>query len=125
MGAGRAPAGDNYLALTMDGRGETLHALLREFPPDAHLGDLAVALATDCILNGLLDEAADHLHAARRLAAEAPAARRRVFDVYLAVIEVELARRRHDLPKAREALRELEATLRATVGSPVRADTVP
>ena len=113
---------DNYLALTMDGRGETLHALLREFPPDARLGDLAAALATDCILNGLLDEAADHLHAARRLAAEAPAARRRVFDVYLAVIEVELARRRHDLPKAREALRELEATLSATGGSPVRAE---
>ena len=113
---------DNYLALTMDGRGETLHALLQEFPPDAQLGDLAAALATDCILNGLLDEAADHLHAARRLAAEAPAARRRVFDVYLAVIEVELARRRHDLPKAREALRELEATLSATEGSPVRAE---
>jgi LuxR family maltose regulon positive regulatory protein len=113
---------DNYLALTMDGRGETLHALLQEFPPDAQLGDLAAALATDCIMHGLLDEAADRLHAARRLAAEAPAARRRVFSVYLAVIEVELARRRHDLPKAREALRELEATLGATEGSPVRAE---
>ena len=62
-----APAGrllvDNYLTLTMAGRGETLHALLGVFPADAHLGDgnLAAALAIDSILHGLLDEAAAHL----------------------------------------------------------------
>jgi LuxR family maltose regulon positive regulatory protein len=118
---------DNYLALTMDGRGETLHALLGKFPPDAHLGDgdLAAALAIDSILHGLLDEAAAHLRVAQRLAAAAPAGRRRVFDGYLAVIEVELARRRHDLAKAQGALRELEATLDATADAeetPVRPD---
>ena len=113
---------DNYLTLTMDGRGETLHALLREFPPDALLSDLAAALAIDCILNGLLDEAADHLQVAKRLAAEAPAGRRRVLDVYVAVIEVELGRRRHDLPKARGALRGLEAAMGATEGLPVRPE---
>ncbi len=126
-----APAGrllaDNYLTLTMAGRGETLHALLGVFPADAHLGDgnLAAALAIDNILHGLLDEAAAQLRVARRLATAAPADRRHVFDVYLAVIEVELARRRNDLPKAQEATRGLEVALGAVAEAnelPVRPD---
>ena len=114
-----APAGrllvDNYFALTMAGRGETLHPLLGLFPADAHLGDgnLAAALAIDGILHGVLEEAAAQFAVARRLAATAPADRRRVFDVYLAVIEGELARRRNDLPEAQEAMRALEAALGA------------
>ena len=71
------------------------------------------ALAIDSILHGALDEAAAQFAVARRLAAAAPADRRRVFDVYLAVIEGELARRRNDLPEAQEALRALEAALGA------------
>jgi LuxR family maltose regulon positive regulatory protein len=118
---------DNYLTLTMAGRGATLHALLGVFPAGAHLGDgnLAAALSIDNILHGILDEAAAHLDVARRLAAAAPAERRRVFHVYLAVLEVELARRRNDLPRAREAMRELEAALGATAEGdelPVRPD---
>jgi LuxR family transcriptional regulator, maltose regulon positive regulatory protein len=107
---------DNYLTLTMDGRGETLHALLGAFPGGAPVGDgnLAAALAIDNILNGLLDEAAAQLDVARRHAAETPPERRRVFDVYLAVIGIELARRRSDLPKAQEASRGLDAALGAT-----------
>ena len=125
------PAGrllvDNYLTLTMAGQGETLHALLGVFPADAHLGDgnLAAALAIDSILHGALDAAAAHLHVARRLATAAPADRRRVFDVYLAVVEVELARRRNDLTKAQDAMRGLEAALGATAEVnelPVRPD---
>ena len=114
-----APAGrllvDNYLTLTMAGRGETLHALLGVFPADAHLGDgnLAAALSIDSILHGRLDEAAGHLRVARGLAAAAPAQRRRLFDVYLAFLEVELARRHSDLPRAQEATRGLEAALGA------------
>ena len=114
------PAGrlliDNYLALTMAGRGETLHALLGAFPAGAHLsdGNLAAALAMDNILHGLLDEAAAQLDVARGLAPAAPAERRRIFDVYLAVVEVEIARRRSDLPKAQEATRRLKAALDAT-----------
>jgi LuxR family transcriptional regulator, maltose regulon positive regulatory protein len=118
---------DNYLTLTMDGRGETVQALLGAFPADAHLGDgnLAAALAIDNTLHGLLDEAAAELHVARRLATAAPADRRRVFDVYLAVIEVELARRRNDLPKAQDAMRALESALGTTAEAkelPVRPD---
>ena len=118
---------DNYFTLTMAGRGETLHALLGVFPADANLGDgnLAAALAIDNILHGLLDEAAAQFAVARRLAAAAPADRRRVFDVYLAVIEGELARRRNDLPEAQEAMRALEAALGATADAnelPVRPD---
>ena len=62
---------DNYFPLTMEGRGETLHALLAAFPADHALadGNLALALAIDTILHGSLDEAAGHLDAARRLAA--------------------------------------------------------
>ena len=114
-----APAGrlivDNYFTLTMAGRGETLHALLAVFPADVHLGDenLAAALAVDTIFHGSLEEAAAQFAVARRLAAAAPADRRRVFDVYLAVIEGELARRRNDLPETQEALRAVEAALGA------------
>ena len=125
------PAGrllvDNYLTLTMAGRGETLHALLGVFPAEAHLsdGNLAAALAMDSILHGALDAAAAQLHVARRLATAAPPDRRRVFDVYLAVVEVELARRRNDLPRAQDAMRGLEAALGATAEVnelPVRPD---
>jgi LuxR family transcriptional regulator, maltose regulon positive regulatory protein len=111
----------------MAGRGETLHALLGVFPADARVGDgnLAAALAMDSILHGVLDEAAAQYAVARRLAAAAPADRRRVFDVYLAVIEGELARRRNDLPEAQEAMRALEAALGATADAnelPIRPD---
>jgi LuxR family transcriptional regulator, maltose regulon positive regulatory protein len=106
---------DHYLPLSMDGRGDTLHALLGAFPPDVRLGDgnLAAALAIDSIMHGLFDEAAAQLDIARRLADEASEQRRRVFGVYLAVIEAELARRRSDLAKAQEAMRGLEAALNA------------
>jgi LuxR family maltose regulon positive regulatory protein len=107
---------DNYLALTMGGRGQTLHALLGMFPPEVRLndGNIAGALAIDSVMRGLHDEAAAHLDAARRLAAATGAERRRLFDVYLAVIGLELARRRSDLPKAEEEMSDLEATLAAT-----------
>jgi LuxR family transcriptional regulator, maltose regulon positive regulatory protein len=105
-----APAGrllaDGYLTQTMAGRADTLHALLGQFPADAHLrdGDLAAARAIDDILHGRLDEAAAHLRVARRLAETTPAARQRVLRVHLAVVEAELARRRSDLPSAQAAL---------------------
>ena len=104
---------DSYLALTMDGRGDTLHALLGAFPPDAHLGDgnLAAGLAIDDILHGRLEEAAARSHLARRLATALPAGRRQLFEVYLAVIDIELARRRNDLPRAHDAMRGLGPAL--------------
>ena len=114
---------DNYLTLTMAGRGETLTALLGVFPADAHLrdGNLAAALSMDNILHGLLDEAAAQFDVAQRLAATAPAERRRVFHVYLAILEVELARRHSDLPRARDATRGLEAAL----GAAAEVDELP
>ena len=114
---------DNYFTLTMAGRGETLQVLLGEFPADAHPGDgnLAAALSIDHILHGLLDQAAGQLDVARRCAAAVPAERTRVFHVYLAILDVELARRRSDLARAREATRELEAAL----GAVAEVDEVP
>ena len=126
-----APAGrvlvDHYLALTMAGRGQTLHALLGSFPPDAwlHDGDIAGASAMDTILHGDLDDAAARLDAARRLVPSVPAERARLFEVYLDVIALELARRHSDLPKAEDAMRGLEAVLDATPKAnepPVRHD---
>lgn len=118
---------DNYLALTMDGRGETLHALVAVFPEDAHLGDgnVAAVRAIDNTLHGRLDEAVARLQIARRLTLGAPTDRRRLFDVYLGVIEAEIARRRSDLPRAQEAIRGLEAALGAPADTnelPVRPD---
>ena len=118
---------DNYLALNMAGRGQTLHALLGVFPPQTGREDVnvAVALAIDAILHGSLEDAAAHFASARRLAATAPAERRRLSDVYLGVVGLELARRYSDLPKAEEAMRELEAAVSAPLGPhepPVRPE---
>jgi LuxR family transcriptional regulator, maltose regulon positive regulatory protein len=118
---------DNYLALTMAGRGETVHALLEGCPPDAFVddGNLATVLTVDNVIHGLLDKAVPQLAAARQLAAVAPPERRRVLDIYLAVIGLELARRRGDLPKARDEMRTLEDAFGATAdvaGPPVPPD---
>ncbi len=111
---------DNYLALTMAGRGQTLHVLLETFPPETGLddGNIAAVLAIDAILQGVLDEAVVHLATARSLAATTPAGRRRRFDVYLAVIGLELARRRGDISRAEGEMRDLQAALDATAGEP-------
>jgi LuxR family maltose regulon positive regulatory protein len=111
----------------MAGRGQTLHALLGVFPPDAALtdGNLAGALAIDSVMHGLLDEAAGHLDVARRLATTTPPERRRLFRAYLGVIGLEFARRRGDLGKAEEAMGDLRAALDATAEAnelPVTAD---
>ena len=111
------PAGrllvDNYFALTMAGRGQTLHALLQMFPAEAELHDanISCALAIDSILFGLLDEAEPRLELARRVAATAPPERRRLLQVYLAVIALEVARRRSDLSEAQDAMHGLETAL--------------
>ena len=106
---------DHYFTLTMAGRGETLHALLGEFPADALLrdGNLAAALSIDAVLHGRLDDAAGHLRVARGLAESAPAERRRLFEVYLALLEVELGRRHSDVRRAQDAARGLETALSA------------
>ena len=119
---------DNYLTLTMAGRGETLHALLRRVPGRRPSGRRKSR-----------GRACDRQHPprparrGRRPVATSPGdsprqsrqSRRRVFDVYLAVIDVELARRRSDLAEAQEAMRGLEAALGATAEAnelPVRPD---
>jgi LuxR family maltose regulon positive regulatory protein len=106
---------DNYLALTMAGRGQTLHALLGMFPAGGRLndGNVAGAFAIDSMLHGLLEEAAGYFDVASRLAVTVPAERRRLFEVYLAVIGLELARRHGDLPKAQDAMKGLDAALAA------------
>lgn len=118
---------DHYLALVMAGRRQTLHTLIEAFPADAERGDanLAAARALDSIFHGVLDEAAAHLGLARRLAATVAAERQGLFEVYLAVLGLEVARRRSDLSAARAANRELQAALGMTETSnqpPVRPE---
>ena len=110
---------DNYLALTMAGRGQTLHALVGMIPADAQRddGNIACALAIDSVLHGVLEEARGHFDAARRLAAALPTERRRLFEVYLDVIGLELARRHSDLCSAEQAMQGLEKALAATPGA--------
>jgi LuxR family maltose regulon positive regulatory protein len=70
--------------------------------------------AVDSIFHGLLEETAAHSALARRLTAAVPADRRRLFQVYVAAIGLELARRHSDLPSAQEAMRGLGAALGTT-----------
>jgi LuxR family maltose regulon positive regulatory protein len=54
-----------------------------------------------------------------------PAERQRIFQVYLAIVEVELARRRNALPKAQDAMSGLDAAIGATAEAgelPVRPE---
>jgi LuxR family maltose regulon positive regulatory protein len=106
---------DNYLALTMGGRSETVHALLSSLPASARSKDASVALtaAADSIVRGLVDRAAADLAIARRLAPDSSPERRALHDVYAAVIGLELARRRGDLEDAEAMMRDLEGALAA------------
>jgi LuxR family maltose regulon positive regulatory protein len=99
----------------MGGRSETVHALLSSLPADAHRKDPAVALslAADSIVHGLVDQAAAALAIARHLAPASPAERRGLHDVYAAVIGLELARRRGDLEEAEVMMSDLETALAA------------
>ena len=106
---------DNYLTLTMAGRGETLHALLGEFPPTPIWAMEISRLRWPSTTSSMACSRRPRLNRnspgdSRR---QSRAERRRLFHVYLAILDVELARRRSDLATAREAMRELEAALGA------------
>jgi LuxR family maltose regulon positive regulatory protein len=112
---------DNYLALTMAGRSETVHALLSSFPADADRrdADIALVLAADSIVHGLAERAASELAIAQSVVAATPTASP-LYDVYAAVVGLELARRRGDLPAAERLMTELEASLAASPGADAR-----
>jgi LuxR family transcriptional regulator, maltose regulon positive regulatory protein len=93
---------DHSFSLTLDGRAQTIRALLRAFPPGADHRELAVVRAGGDLLEGRLDEAAAHLAVAETYAETAPPGRRRRLRVAVAALKLSLARRRGNLAAVTE-----------------------
>jgi LuxR family maltose regulon positive regulatory protein len=93
---------DRCFSLVLDGRQETLHALLDRFPPAlAHTTpELAVLLAADRLARGAPAEPGAVLTRARAQAGRVPAHGRARFDLTLAVVELMRARAGGDLAGA-------------------------
>ena len=102
---------DNYVDLVFDGRKATLRALLAAFPADAPDADaeLALALATARLYDGLLEESATRIAVAQRLAATVPDERKRLFELRLASARLWLACQRGDLATAKQAMLSFQA----------------
>ena len=108
---------DHGLSLSLDGQVATIGALLAAFPADAlSHPELAALLAFVELTQHSLDTAAAYIALAERHASEVLAERQRHFAVVLAIVRLELARRRGDLESA---LREVGPLL-----EPVEADSV-
>jgi LuxR family maltose regulon positive regulatory protein len=88
---------DYSFSLTLDGRLQTVEALLRAFPPGAGADNPELALvhaAVDLLVQGRLNEAAAHLAVAATCAETAPPDRQRRLRVAVASLKLSLARRR-------------------------------
>jgi LuxR family maltose regulon positive regulatory protein len=95
-GAARLLA-DHSLSLGLDGRTQTIQALLRAFPPGADHPELALARATVDLLQGRLDDAVAHLSAAEMYVETAPPDHQHRLRVAIASLRLSLARRRGHL----------------------------
>jgi LuxR family maltose regulon positive regulatory protein len=104
---------DHYADLVFDGRIETLRSLLAAFPSESSSTDpeLALAVATARVCDGLEDESAAHVAIAERLAPSVPDDRRPLFDVRLAGATLWLACHRGDLSRVPDASRSVEDAL--------------
>ena len=105
-GAARLLA-DHSFSLGLDGRTQTIQALLRAFPPGVDHPELALARATVDVLAGRLDEAAAHLSVAEANVGTAPPDRQRRLRVAMASLRLTLARRRGHLSGVIEQARFL------------------
>jgi LuxR family maltose regulon positive regulatory protein len=102
---------DHYLRLVLDGQGATAHHLLTRFPASAVAADaeLAVLMAGDEMLRGSLDATERCLARAAQAAASVPVDRRGRFRAELAIMRLNLAQGRGDLPTVVEEARRLLA----------------
>ena len=108
---------DHAVSLLLDGQVATIGALLAAFPAEAlSHPELAALLAFVELTQHSLDTAADYIALAERRASEVLSERQDHFAVTLAVVRLELARRRGDLETA---LNEVGPLL-----EPVEADSV-
>ena len=98
---------DQSFSMMLDGRAQTMQALVRAFPPGADHPELALVRATVDLAQGRLDEAAAHLAVAEAHAGTAPPDRRRRLQVGVASLQLALARRRGDLAGVVEQARFL------------------
>jgi LuxR family maltose regulon positive regulatory protein len=108
----------NRVGLILDGRLATVRALTDSFPDDLTVVDpeLAIVIAGVQLRDGLFDEAEAALTVAAREAASVPGERRQLYELQLASVRLELARRRGDLERALAAMGALDAVLRAQTG---------
>jgi LuxR family transcriptional regulator, maltose regulon positive regulatory protein len=98
---------DHSFSLTLDGQAQTMHALLRAFPPGADQPELALVRAMGDLAQGRLDEAAAYLAVAETYAETAPPERQRRLQVAVASLRLSLARRRGHLAGVIEQARFL------------------
>jgi LuxR family transcriptional regulator, maltose regulon positive regulatory protein len=88
---------DQSFSLALDGKAQTIQALLRAFPTGADHPELALVRAMGDLAQGRLDQAAAYLAVAERYAETTLPDRRRRLGVAVASLQLALARRRGDL----------------------------
>ena len=102
---------DQSFSLMLDGRAETIGALVRAFPPGEDHPELALVRAMSDHVLGRLDDAAAHLAVAQAHAETAPPDRRRRLQLSIAAVRVSLARRRGHLSGVLEQIALLASPL--------------
>jgi len=110
---------DQSFSLTLDGRAQTMQALVRAFPPGADHPELALVRAMGDLAQGRLDEAAAHLAVAEAYAGTAPPERRRRLGVAVVSLQLALARRRGDLAGVIEHVRFLDSPVTGPSGEDI------
>ncbi|TDW22045.1 LuxR C-terminal-related transcriptional regulator [Kribbella kalugense] len=88
---------DHAFSLTLDGRAQTMQALVRDFPKGADHPELALVRAMGDLEQGRLDQAAAQLALAEAHVQATPPERRRRLQVAVASLTLSLARRRGQL----------------------------
>jgi LuxR family transcriptional regulator, maltose regulon positive regulatory protein len=121
-GAARLLA-DHSFSLTLDGRAQTMQALVRAFPPGEDHTELALVRAGADLAQGRLDEAAAHLAVAETYAETAPPDRRRRLRVAVASLKLSLARRRGHLAGVIEQVRFLASPVTGESGEDIALDS--
>jgi LuxR family transcriptional regulator, maltose regulon positive regulatory protein len=114
---------DHSFSLTLDGRAQTVEALLRAFPPGADHPELALVRASGDLVQGHLDEAAAHLAVAETYAKGAPFDRERRLRVAIASLKLLLARRRGHLADVVEQVRLLASPVSDPGGEEIALDS--
>ena len=104
---------DSRIGLILDGRLDTLRALLDAFPARVAVRDpeLAVVFAGVRLREGSFDDADAFIAVAERNKEEVPEDRKQLFGLHLASVRLALARQRGDLGGAVHAMRSLESAL--------------